>query len=232
MKPADTNLVRGLPLFAGVEDAHFAALIRAGYLQRFPPGVVLAHAGERPHFLHVLVEGQVEFFSASHDRETTLSLLSPPAAFIVADVILDELYLKSARTLRSAVVVLIPAEACRDVFNQDPAFARSVVAELAIRYRGLVKDLKNQRLRTGLERLANWILAYDAQVGRPGHFRLPIEKRVLASLLGMRPENLSRSFAELAELGVKLEGATLRITDMGKLMAFAKPDPLIDDGQT
>jgi CRP/FNR family transcriptional activator FtrB len=129
-------------------------------------------------------------------------------------------------------VVLIPAEAVREVFNKDPAFARAVVAELALRYRGLVKDLKNQRLRTSLERLANWILAHNDKIGRPGSFKLPMEKKALANLLGMRPENLSRAFSELSELGVDVDGATLRIIDITALTSFAKPDPLIDDAGT
>lgn len=232
MKAEDARIVRALPLFAGMHEANFGALVTAGYLQRFPQGVVLAHEGERPNFLHVLVEGSIEFFSASQGRETTLSFLGPPGAFILAAVALDQLYLKSARTTENSLVVLIPAEAVRAVFNKDLAFARAIVAELAARYRGLVKDLKNQRLRSGLERLANWMLAYNEKIGRPGSFRLPVEKRALASLLGMRPENLSRAFAELSELGVKVEGANVRIENRTALAGFARPDPLIDDAGT
>jgi CRP/FNR family transcriptional activator FtrB len=232
MRSVDVDLVRSLPLFSGMQGANLPPLIEAGYLQRFPRGVVLAHEGEKPHFLHVLVEGSVEFFSTSRGRETTLSFLSPPAAFILAAVVLDQLYLKSARTTEDSTVLLIPAEAVRDVFDRDPGFARAIVAELAVRYRGLVKDLKNQRLRSGLERLANWILAHDEKLGRPGSFRLPIEKKALANLLGMRPENLSRAFADLAELGVEVDGAKLTIVDAAALTRFARPDRLIDDPST
>jgi CRP/FNR family transcriptional activator FtrB len=232
MRVADAEIVRALPLFSGMQEAHFETLIAAGYLQRFPHRVVLVQEGERPSFLHVLVEGSVEFFSTSRGRETTLSLLTPPGAFILAAVVLDQLYLKSARALESSTVVLIPAGAVREVFNKDPAFARAVVAELALRYRSLVKDLKNQRLRTSLERLANWIIAHDARLGHPGTFRLPIEKRALANLLGMRPENLSRGLAQLAEVGIVVDGATLTIVDAAALIEFARPDPLIDDANT
>ena len=232
MRASDADIVRSLPLFSGMQPKNFAELIEAGYLQQFPPGVVLAHEGERPDFLHVLVSGAIEFFSARDGRETALSLLFAHGAFILAAVVLDHVYLKSARTLQDCVVVLIPAQAVRKVFNQDPVFSRAVVAELAARYRGLVKDLKNQRLRSSLERLANWILAQNEQLGRPSSFKLPIEKKALANLLGMRPENLSRSFADLIELGVEVTGARITITDRKRLIAFAKPDPLIDDPST
>lgn len=232
MRDLDAKIVRALPLFRDMEQAHFESLIRAGYLQRFPHRVELVHEGQKPDFLHVLVQGSVEFFSASRGRETTLSFLSPPAAFILAAVVLDQLYLKSARTTDKSVVVLIPATAVREAFNKDPAFARAAVAELALRYRTIVKDLKNQRLRTGIERLANWILAHNEKVGRPGRFTLPMEKRALANLLGMRPENLSRGFAELADHGVSVCGSLVEVSDVTALKALARPDPLIDDVTT
>jgi CRP/FNR family transcriptional regulator, transcriptional activator FtrB len=229
MRDADAEIVRALPLFSGMQQAHFQTLIGAGYLQRFPHRVVLVHEGQKPDFLHILVEGAVEFFSTSRGRETTLSFLTPPGAFNLAAVVLDQLYLKSARTLEGSMVVLIPAGAVREIFNKDPEFARAVVVELAVRYRGVVKDLKNQRLRNGLERLANWILAHNEKTARAGRFRLPIEKRALANLLGVRPEHLSRSFAELADFGVRVKGSDVTIVDLGALVELAKPDPLIDD---
>lgn len=45
----------------------------------------------------------------------------------------------------------------RDVFGRDATFARSIVNELAARYRSVVTILKNQKLRTGIEWLANWL---------------------------------------------------------------------------
>jgi CRP/FNR family transcriptional activator FtrB len=229
MRDTDAEIVRALPLFSGMQQTHFQTLIGAGYLQRFPHGVVLVDEGQKPDFLHILVEGSVEFFSSSRGRETTLSFLTPPGAFILAAVVLDQLYLKSARTTESSMVVLIPAGAVREVFSKDTVFARAVVAELAMRYRSLAKDLKNQRLRSGLERLANWVLAHNVKIGCPGRFKLPMEKRALANLLGMRAEHLSRSLAELADLGVRVEGTEVTIVDFGALTEFAKPDPLIDD---
>jgi hypothetical protein len=35
MRLSDANIVRSLPLFSSMQDAHFGTLIEAGYLQRF-----------------------------------------------------------------------------------------------------------------------------------------------------------------------------------------------------
>jgi CRP/FNR family transcriptional activator FtrB len=228
MRTQDLDLVRALPLFKGMADDQFDELVRGAFLQRFPTHVVLISEGERADFLHVVVEGTVELFAAHGGRETTIDIIQPVTTFILAAVIQDEVYLKSARTLTPAQVLMIPAEAVRGVFGHDAMFARAVVSELAQRYRDVVRELKNQKLRTGIERLANWILQNDAASGSKGSFSIACDKRTIASLLGMTPENLSRNLATLAADCIVSEGRDIRITDRDKLISFALPNPLID----
>lgn len=229
MRGADLQAVRALPLFGGMHETHFNALMAAALLQAFPPRVLLVREGELPDFLHVIVDGAVELFATHGDRETTIDIIVPTTTFILAAAIRDEVYLKSARTLVQSRVLMIPADAVRDIFGRDSTFARAVVGELAARYRGVVRALKNQKLRTATERLANWILQTDAQNESNGRLTMPFEKRTLAALLGTTPENLSRSFATLASHGVASEGRTIVIADRSKLRRLAQENPLIDD---
>ena len=58
---------------------------------------------------------------------------------------------------------------------------------------------------------------------------MPYDKRTLASLLGMTPENLSRAFGTLKPYGVVVDGARVTLTDLDGLSGLAKPNPLIDE---
>jgi CRP/FNR family transcriptional activator FtrB len=228
MRQTDWTAIRALPLFQDVSEEHFAELVHAAFLQRFPQGMVLITEGELPDFLHIVVDGTVELFGSHAGRETTIEIIEPVATFILAAVIRDEPYLKSARTLTPARILMIPAATVRDVFGRDAAFARAIVNELARRYRGIVRALKDEKLRTGAQRLANWILHADARQGGRQQVDLQFDKRVLASRLGMTPENLSRSFALLVEHGVKSSGRDIVIEDQEALERFARPNVLID----
>jgi CRP/FNR family transcriptional activator FtrB len=170
-------------------------------------------------------------YSSHRDRETTVAVLGPGKSFIVAAVVLDRIYLKSARALSPARVLLIPAEAVRRYFAEDATFARALALELAVAYRSVVNELKNQKLRSSLERLANWLLIRDKETGGRGRFDLPFDKKVLASRLGMAPEVLSRSFASLVDYKVTVAGKTISIGDMEALRRLAKPSPTIDDDE-
>jgi len=228
MRPQEWSAIRRLPLFREVGKDNFAALMNAAFLQRFPSRVGLIAEGDLPDFLHIVVDGAVELFARHNGEETTLDIVRPVTTFILAAVIRDEVYLKSARTLAPSQILMVPAQTVRDVFSRDAAFARAVVDELAERYRGVVRALKNEKLRTGTERLANWILHEDTRQGETHKIALTIDKRTLASRLGMTPENLSRNLGQLVAHGVRTSGRDIVIEDLAALKEFAKPNAFID----
>lgn len=228
IRTADLERVRALPLFSAASDELFRDVLGGAFLQRFPAGTTLLTEGDPVDFLYVVLEGAVELEGTWNDKATTLAVLKPVSTFILAAVVLDSEGLMGARTLESSQVLMVSGEALRRAMQADAGFCFTVARELAGCYRGVVRSLKNQKLRGGLERLANYILSQQAQQGGGESFTLPHEKRVLASLLGMTPENLSRAFAGLASYGVVVHGPVVTIVRPVVLNRLAKPDLLID----
>jgi CRP/FNR family transcriptional regulator, transcriptional activator FtrB len=229
MRAGDIEQMRQLRIFDWVAEHVVTQILRISFLQRFPAGIELVREGDPADFLHVIVDGKVEVFSSYRDRETTVAVLGPGQCFILAAVVVDRVYLKSARSLTSAQILLLPAESVRRAFSEDAAFARCLAVDLAESYRMVVKELKNQKLRTGLERLANWLLTHQSEQGGASRFELPFEKKVLAARLGMAPEVLSRAFASLVPYKVKVNGAMIELADVKALTKLAQPTPTIDD---
>ena len=229
MRSNDIPLVRALDLFAEMAADNFDELMQAAFLQRFPPQVQLITEGEPADFLYVVVEGGVELFAASNGRETAMEIVRPVSTFILAAVLRDAPYLMSGRTLESSQILMVPAETVREIFVRDNVFARAVVRELSSRYRAMVKALKNHKLRNAVERLANCLLRLHEEQGGDGRLQLQVDKRTLAALLGMTPENLSRAFGTLKPYGVEVNGREIRLTRVGDLRNLARPSPLIDD---
>ncbi|MCU9849920.1 helix-turn-helix domain-containing protein [Defluviimonas sp. WL0024] len=227
MRDADLEEIRDLSLFRDMDDAHFAALMRGAYHQSFPPQVTLIEEGQAADFLHVVTEGAVEMYARWEGRETTMSVVRPVSTFILAACINDAPYLMSARTLMPSRVALIPGSDLRTAFTKDPAFAKAIVGELASCYRSVVRHAKDLKLRASRERLAAYLLRHVPAHGALD-FDLQIEKRLLASYLGMTPENLSRALRSLRDDGVAVEGQHVTISDFDALTAVARPTALID----
>lgn len=232
VRPGDFERVRELPLFAPLQARHFDQLAQASYLQRFPASVELLREGDPADFLYVVVDGAVELYAGANGRETTMMIVRPVSTFILAAVLRDAVYLMSARTIVSSRLLMVPGETVRTMIAIDAGFSAAMIGELARAFRHMVKVAKNQKLRTGVERLANYLLRLHMEAGEPVEFELSIEKRMLAALLGMTPENLSRAFATLRPYGVRIDGPKVRLDKVDDLRTLAKPTPLIDDPLT
>jgi len=231
MRMDELGTVRQLALFSRLSNDTYKDLMEGAHLQTLPPHLQLMTEGDSADFLHVVVDGLVELFAESNGRETTLKVAGPLSTFILAAVLKDAVYLASARTVQKSKVLLIPAKNVRDAVDDDVDFSRTIVQELASDYRGLMKALKGQKLRSTTERLANYLLQQRQLQGGPETITLPHGKKTLASLLGMTPENLSRAFGTLRQHQVEINGRDVQITNVEDLTALAQPTPFIDDSE-
>jgi CRP/FNR family transcriptional activator FtrB len=229
MRSADLDRVRSLPLFGVMSDEAFTNVTGGAFLQKFPAGTTLLTEGDAVDFLYVLLDGSVELGATWNDKDTTLAVLRPVSTFILAAVVLDADALMSAQTIERSDILMLSGEALRRAMKEDAAFGFAVAQELSGCYRGLVRAIKNQKLRGGLERLANYLITQKVRQGGADTFTLPHEKRLLASVLGMTPENLSRAFAAIADYGVVINGPQVTIARPVVLERLAKPNPLIDN---
>lgn len=231
MREGERPEIAKLPLFAEMDEDKRDRIFTASFLQAFPPQLTLFEVGQHADFLHVLVDGLVELYTTNAERDTTMAIIEPVHSFILAAVITDQPYLMAARTLSASRVLLIPAELLRDVIQHDVALMQETMRELAMGYRGLVRALTDLKLRQSTERLGNFLLLESRKLGGARKLQLRGEKRLLASLLGMTPENLSRAFSALGKHGVIVEGANIIIDNPVALEAFARPDPVDDSSQ-
>ena len=229
MRKEDRQIVRNLDLFRDMAETRFDGLLNAAFLQRFPERVTLIEEGGAADFLHVVIDGAVELYATLGKRESTMTVLAPVSTFILAAVLKDAVYLMSARTRAPSRILMIPAQNVRTAMEEDNVFKRSIVNELASCYRSVVRNQKNLKLRTGVERLSSYLVHQYFRQGSRETFTLPIDKKTLASMLGMTPENLSRAFSTLRKEGVKIDGPEISVRSSETLIEIAGEAPLIDN---
>lgn len=228
MNLEDIAAIKQLELFTNVKEEIFQSLIKNGFFKNFPEGAILINQDQCADFLYILIEGSIEIFSYTQDKHTILDFIEPTTLFTLTAILNDDVCLQSVKTLSNVTVFMIPAEKVRQAIEEDPNLMRAVIKELTHKYRHTIKELKNQKLRSSSERLANWLIKCAKKKKQIHFIDLPCEKRVLARFLGMTAENLSRSFSQLAKHGIKVDGSRIVFVDMHKLENFAHPDPLID----
>jgi CRP/FNR family transcriptional regulator, transcriptional activator FtrB len=216
---ADLKAIR---LFGDAPDAHLQELARLAWQERLAPRAMVVEQDASCEALYALLEGTVEVSSGLDQQETVIDVVGPGSVLLLACVVTAIPYIASVRTLSPVRILAVPAPAVRELFDGDKAFARSVAGELSRSSCRMLLDLKSLKVRTSIERLADWLIsAADGQGNGKSEFRLPFGKRTLASRLGMTPECLSRSLRSLAAHGVRVRGREVTMVDRAALTAFA-----------
>jgi CRP/FNR family transcriptional regulator, transcriptional activator FtrB len=219
--------LRGIPVFAELDDGMLARVSSIGTLARVPPGTRLFSQGDRPTSLHILLAGQVSLTGVAPDgTKAVVEVLKPVDMFILAAVLTDAPYLMSAETVDEARLMLIAAEELRLLIEHDPKLAMRMLASVSMQFRMLVRQVKDLKLRSAAQRLGCFLLALGGDRKDGGSVVLPYDKRLLAARLGTTPEHLSRAFATLRAHGVEVRGMEVEMTDLAKLVAFAGPDSI------
>jgi CRP/FNR family transcriptional activator FtrB len=223
LNKTDADRVRSIHLFKNVSDRCLPTLLESATIRHFPPRILLFTEGDRASALYTLIQGSVELFSEHHDRRSTIALIRSTKPFVLTSIV-DDSNPMSARTLERSELLLVPLKVIHELVDMDLRFACAITHELAGDLRDIIDDFKSHRLRTSIERLAEWMLRSDQNVGGTGRFAIPYDKRTLASYLGMTPENLSRNLASLMAVGVAVRGPQVTLNDRVALAAFARID--------
>ena len=223
------DLIKNAPMFKGLSDETLLTLTQGSFVQRYPASVAIFDEGKISPFIYVLLEGQIERFSVHRGRELGLGFLNAGSVFIISAAITQTENTYSARTLVNSRFVLMPAQNVRAMFNSDPQFARNVAQDLAECEHETLAELKNQKLRTMAERLANWILrTVPADFGRP----LDQAADEQAGARALSRHDAGEPVAQLRRPGAlrgrACGGARSRSPDFAKLAEFAGPNPMID----
>jgi CRP/FNR family transcriptional activator FtrB len=223
------SLAAALPILGALGEESRGTLLRHAVQHSVAAGTVLFEQGEMPTFQHILIAGTVQLSGRSaRGGEVLIEVVRPPDLIIPAAVAMDAPYLMQASVPEPSRLMLIEAAVFRRVAATDPRLAQAVIRSLSGQFRRVVRQIKNLKLRSAAERVGCYLLALAARQGTPDRVRLPYEKNLIASELGITRESFSRALSALEADGIRVDGQTILILDPGRLAAACRPDPLID----
>lgn len=220
-----------IPWLFSVPAGTLDRLAEHAVMHRVPAGSLLFEQAETPAFAPFLIGGCIELLAVRGSDEVLVELARPIDLLIPAAVLNCQPYLLRARVLEEAQLLLVQAATFRDLVAADHALALAMLACQAAQFRRQVKQVKNVKLRAAEERVGCYLvrLLEVAPPGRP--VRLPLEKRLIASQLGMTRETFSRALAAVTRHGLLVDGDRVVLTDAAAAQARFPADPLIDGGE-
>ena len=217
------GLLSRMPLFSALAPDDLAHLAAATRERRLQKGERLFQRGEQPRGFFLIVWGQVKLaFTSAQGNEKVVEILGPLQSFGEAVMFLDQPYPVLGEALADTLVLHIASQAVFGQIEQDPRFARKLLAGMSIRLHTMVRDVESYALRSSTQRVIGYLLQLAestpcAEGGRH-EVELPTSKQVIASRLSLTPETLSRIFHELSDSGlISVQGKHIVIHDAARL---------------
>ncbi|MBS2038926.1 Crp/Fnr family transcriptional regulator [bacterium] len=192
--------IADFPLFAGLQPADADLIETASLSRHYAAGNRIFQEGESARWLYLVRFGSVKIFKLSpRGGEHVLAVLTAGQTFAEAPVFSGGKYPANSECVEDCELVLVDREALLQLLARDPDLGLRMLAGMALKLRKLVATVEDLTLRDARGRLARYLLGLR-ETGDT--IQLPIAQGLLARLLGLTGETLSRTFRGLRQEGV------------------------------
>lgn len=161
----------------------------------------------------VLAEGRVKIGSVTGDgKQTILAFIEPGELFGELAALDGEPREEFAEAAEKSHVVLVPADALRDLIEQDAAVAIGVTKLIGLRRRRIERRLKSLLFRSNRQRLVSLLTELAEQYGEPSsdppgvRLGIKLSHQDMASVIGSTRETVTVVLGELQSEGLVTVG--------------------------
>jgi CRP/FNR family transcriptional regulator, dissimilatory nitrate respiration regulator len=211
------DFLASLPLFKVLDPSVLTRIAGGVTPIDVPKGGVIVRRGEPCHGMHIVVYGQVKLsLYTPRGDEKVVDLLARGQTFGESAMFVGRPYRITAAALVDSKVLHLSKETVFAEVQREPLFAGSVIERLSRRLNELIEDVEGYTLRSGTQRVVNYLLRQLPQpdTAKDTAITFPVRKGVIASKLNLTQEHFSRILHELIEAGmIEVQGRVVRVLD-------------------
>jgi len=222
LTPEDRAVLSKTPMLKLAPEHIREAVLAEAVIEEAPKKATLFNEGDPATCFYIVIRGWVSIYRLSADgKRANIGLFGPGESFGEAAMFLSMRFPVNGEVVENARLARMEARAMRRVIENDPAVAFALLGSMSRHLRGLVDQIASDRLLSADQRVARFLLNLHQGDGEAAKVRLPCEKVVIASALGLTPEALSRAFASLRSVGVEVSRRDISISDIARLRKLA-----------
>ena len=193
------SLLTKSELFAGVDAATLERLGESSTEHRLRRGDKLFEENDAANDLYIVTSGRIAIANKSIDGRESMVALMESGDLFGEMPLFDSLGRSAeARALEQSVVVSVPYEPIRSLYQERPELLWAVVRLLAGRLRNMDEALADAVFLDVTGRTAKRLLEL---AGEADEFTLPITQEELAGMVGASRERVNKAIAAFIKLG-------------------------------
>lgn len=227
------EMLRRIPLFAGLPAEQRAHLAGAAHERRYPKGALVFSAGEPGEAVYVVLDGRVKVYRLSPDgHEQLMGLFGPHEPFGLVAALDRSPYPATAETTEESRLLALRTSELQGLMAANPPAFAALLREVGQRLRRAQGRVHSLSALSVHQRIAEFLLEQARSrsdgPGRPGgdpddvagavRIRLTLTHQELGSYIGASRETVTRALADLRRK------EALRVLEGDALLLF--PDRL------
>ena len=214
LKVGDVNRLKENLFFGSLPEEVLEHVVSNSRTIDAQEGDIIFHQGENAHSVYCIVEGVVKLTVSAVNGETVVvELFHAGDSFAEALAFREATYPVSAVALQVSRIIAVPKYLIQSKLRSNPDAYPAVVTAAYSHLHRLVHQIEQLKAASGTQRVAGFILALAEGHEDGTEFHIPYEKQTIASMLGIKPETLSRAFRRLEEHGLIVRGQNARIVN-------------------
>jgi CRP/FNR family transcriptional regulator/CRP/FNR family cyclic AMP-dependent transcriptional regulator len=200
------ELLKGVPLFEGLNEGELSALSQVALHRVFPPDRVVIMAEDEGDTLFVIAKGQVKVSIVSEDgREVILSILGQGDFFGEMSLLDGHPRSANVTTMQETELLMVRRPDFLRLIQNTPQIAVKLLAVLASRLRKTDRKIEGLALSDVTGRITQTLLQLAEEQGSPTPEGVLISNRPthqdLANMSGTTRETVSRVLKRLENQG-------------------------------
>lgn len=223
IEPGARGVVMSVELFKGVEPQVRAELLSAGRVRRFAKDAMPWTDDQRIRFVYVILSGRVGICDIA-DGETTVLDLFQPGDVIAGGLVLTDLpsYVFSGKAVEDVEALTIPIGLFRRRVRQSHALLFATALNIVRQWRQVMLQVRSPKQLSATQRLGFYLLALTDAKSGTATVHLVDDQLLIAGIIGVTRESLSRCLAQLEAHGVMKRGRRVTLMDVARLRAFCE----------
>jgi CRP-like cAMP-binding protein len=214
----DKAVLMRTSFMAALGGETLAKILNAVTITSIPSRHVVFREAAPADFFFCVLSGYVRLYRLNREgREADIRICGPGDTFAECLIFGDDIYRFNAQAAENTTLARFDMRTVRQLAEREPDVARAIMTCLSHHLLTTMDCVANDRLHTAPQRVADYLLKTCSVDGGPASIRLPFQKSLLAGMLGLAPEALSRAFSSLRQAGVTVRGRLVQIGDVNAL---------------
>jgi len=217
--------LRESTLFSSFDAEQFERICADVFPVKYKRGQMIFNQNEAAAAFFIVVEGWVKVFRiTAGGEEAVIGVFTRSESFAEIAALARKGYPASAEAVTDVRLAAVPIESLARSIVRDPQYALTMLASMSLQVRRLVDEIEQMKALSGIQRVAEFLIMQCSVKEGACAVRLPYEKALIASKLGMKAESLSRVFQRLRRHGIVIRGDMVVVNEVSALRNIVEMD--------